>query len=75
MALQLFPSIQDSQMAKKLDVTKPGAGKGHGPKMPAVHPKGLAGKHSQAVNGSAKVKGVPQPKLSPAYNLFKKFDY
>lgn len=60
-------------MAKKLDVTKPGStGKANASKSAPIHPKGITAKHNQE---SAKQVGRPSPKLSPAYNLYKKFDY
>lgn len=60
-------------MAKKLDVTKPGAtGKANGSKSAKVSPKGITARPHQ---GSAKVQGQPSSKLSPAYSLYRKFDY
>lgn len=59
-------------MAKKLDVTKPGAGSGKGSKTPHIHPHGL---HARPSQGSAKNVGNQKSSLSKAYHLYKKFDY
>lgn len=60
-------------MGKKLDVVKPGStGKANGSKGAKIHPKGITARTSQ---GSAKQHSNPTPKMHPAYDLYKRFDF